>query len=203
MPGETRRTTAAYDRIAERYADFWSDRQVVERPMMLFGGLLAEQDRVLDAGCGPGYDGALLRQRGFYVIGLDLSFGMLRTGRERYPGPYVQGDLRKLPLPAHSVTGVWASASLVHLPRDEFVVALRECVRVLAPGGLLYLSLREGEGERWHADIWGEEAPRFYTYWQEEPLDAALAAEGLTLIAGWRDVSEPNTWLNRVMRKGV
>jgi SAM-dependent methyltransferase len=202
MPGETRRTTAAYDRIAERYADFWRDRHVVERPLMLFGGLLAESARVLDAGCGPGYDGALLRQRGFHVVGIDLSFGMVRTGRERYPGPYVQGDLRRIPLPAASMAGVWASASLLHLRRDEFYVALHECVRVLSPGGLLYISLREGEGERWVADVWGEDVPRYYTYWQEEALDAALAAEGLTTVAGWRDVAEPNIWLNRVMRKG-
>jgi ubiquinone/menaquinone biosynthesis C-methylase UbiE len=203
MPGETSRTTAAYDRIAERYADFWSDRHVVERALMLFGSLLAEHDRVLDAGCGPGYDGALLRQRGLFVVGLDLSFGMLHTGRERYPGIYVQGDLRRLPLPAGSMNGVWASASLLHLPHGEFFVALRECTRVLAPGGLIYISLREGAGEHWLADTWGEEAPRFYTYWQEESMDAALAAQGLTAVAGWRDVGEPNTWLNRVLRKAT
>lgn len=203
MPGETTRTTEAYDRIAERYAEYWSERKFVERPLMLFGGLLAESDRVLDAGCGPGYDGALLRHRGLYVIGLDRSHGMLLAGRERYPGPYVQGDLRSIPLPSQSMNGVWASASLLHLPRDEFYQALHECARVLASGGLIYISLREGEGERWQAEVWGEDYQRFYTYWQEDALDEALAAEGFTtMIAGWRDRDDPLVWLNRVMRKG-
>ncbi len=203
MPGETTGTTAAYDRLAERYAEYWSERKFVERPLMLFGGLLSETDRVLDAGCGPGYDGALLRQRGLYVVGLDRSHGMLLAGRQRYPGPYVQGDLRSIPLPAQSMAGVWASASLLHLPRDEFYPALQECARVLAPGGLFYISLREGQGERWQGDLWGDDYQRYYVYWQEEALDEALAAEGFTtFIAGWRDLDDPHVWLNRVMRKG-
>jgi ubiquinone/menaquinone biosynthesis C-methylase UbiE len=169
---------------------------------MLFGSLLAESDRVLDAGCGPGYDAALLRQRGLYVVGLDRSYGMLMTGQERYPGPYVQGDFRHMPLPSESMSGVWASASLLHLPRDEFYLALHECARVLAPAGLFYISLREGEGEGWKADVWGEEAQRYYAYWSEDTLDAALAGEGFKFIAGWRDTDESYTWLNRVMRKG-
>jgi len=128
---------------------------------------------------------------------------MLLAGRERYPGPYLQGDLRSIPLPSQSMNGVWASASLLHLPRDEFYQALHECARVLASGGLIYISLREGEGERWQAEVWGEDYQRFYTYWQEDALDEALAAEGFTtMIAGWRDRDDPLVWLNRVMRKG-
>ena len=122
MPGETTRTTEAYDRIAERYAEYWSERKFVERPLMLFGGLLAESDRVLDAGCGPGMmvlccASAALRYRS------GRSHGMLLAGRERYQG-YLQGDLRSIPLPSQSMNGVWASASLLHLPRDEFYQAL-------------------------------------------------------------------------------
>jgi SAM-dependent methyltransferase len=201
MDGPTERTVAAYDQIASTYAEFWSDRQVMERPLALFASLLSDGACVLDAGCGPGFDGALLRERGLRVIGLDRSAAMLRLGRQRYPGPYLLGDLRRLPLAGGSLAGIWASASLLHLPRAQLAPALQEFARVLQPGGLLYLSLKEGEGERWQADACGEEAPRFFTYWQAEELDAALAVAGLALTAGWRDEGVTTTWLNRIAHR--
>jgi SAM-dependent methyltransferase len=199
--GEVRRTIAAYDQIASAYADFWSDRRVVERPLMLFATLLPAGALVLDAGCGPGFDGALLRERGLHVIGLDRSYAMVEIGCQRYPGCYVQGDLASLPISGGTLSGIWASATLLHLPRGEFVPALQEFDRVLARNGLLYLSLKEGEGEQWRADACGREAPRFFTYWQLAELDAALHRVGFSTVAGWLEPGQTATWLNRIVRK--
>lgn len=201
MTGNTDRTIAAYDTIAEVYTAFWRDRRVVARPLTLLSTLLAAGDLVLDAGCGPGFDGAELRRAGLRVIGLDLSWQMLQSGQRHYPGQYVQADLRALPLPDACAAAVWASASLLHLPRAHFGPALQELTRVLLPRGLLFLSLKEGVGDGWQADACGREAPRFFTYWQAETLDAALAAAGLHTVAGWRDEGEANAWLNRIVRK--
>jgi SAM-dependent methyltransferase len=198
MASPPERTVAAYDQIASTYADFWSDRRAMERPLALFASLLPPGARVLDAGCGPGFDGALLRERGLRVIGLDRSLAMLHLGQQRYPGPFVQGDLRRLPLASTSLAGIWASGSLLHLPRGDFVPGLEEFARVLQGSGLLYLSLKEGEGEQWRADACGREAPRFFTYWQAEELDAALAVAGFALTAAWRDEGNTTNWLNRI-----
>jgi SAM-dependent methyltransferase len=199
MVGTTARTVAAYDSIASVYADLWSDRRVVERPLSLFASLLPAGALVLDAGCGPGFDGALLRERGFHVVGLDRSHAMLQLGRRKYPGPYVQGDLRVQPFGGGAVDGIWASASLLHLPRTAFAPALRELGRVLRLGGLFYVSLKEGEGEQWRADACGRAAPRFFTYWQSGPLDAALAAAGFATTAAWRESGRTADWLVRIV----
>ncbi|MDT8305607.1 MAG: class I SAM-dependent methyltransferase [Anaerolineae bacterium] len=199
MSDETRRTIASYDEIATAYADFWSDRRVVERPLTMFASLLPHQALVLDAGCGPGFDSTLLRERGLRVVGLDRSVAMLQLGRARYPGPYVQGDLLGLPFAPWVLHGIWASATLLHLPRHDFAPVLTEFMRVLAPGGLLYLSLKEGEGEEWRTDACGHEAPRFFTYWQPEALDAALSGAGFAMIASWRESGRTATWLNRIV----
>lgn len=201
MGEETTRTIAAYDQIAEAYADFWGDRRVVERPLTLFAGLLSQGSLVLDAGCGPGFDSSVLRERGLHVVGLDRSAAMLRLGVQRYPGPYLQGDLLTLPFARGTLDGIWASATLLHLPRQDFVLALHDFARVLAPRGLAYLSLKEGEGEQWRTDACGREAPRFFVYWQAEALDAALAEAGFATVAGWREPGHTAHWLNRIVHK--
>ena len=201
MEDEVRQTIAAYDQIAPVYADFWSDRRVVERPLTLFGSLLPPGAVVLDAGCGPGFDGALLRERGLNVIGLDRSHAMLEIARDRYPGTYVQGDLTNLPIGDGTLSAIWASATLLHLPRKHFVPALKEFDRVLMADGLLYLSLKEGDGEQWRSDACGREAPRFFTYWQQDDLDVALQQVRFSTVAGWREPGRTADWLIRVVSK--
>ena len=196
------RTVAAYDRIATSYLEKWRDRRVIERPLTLFASLLSPESLVVDLGCGPGFDGAALRARGLRVLGLDLSWEMVCIGRAHYPGDYLRADMRCLPLASGSVNGIWASASLLHLPRALMATVLAEGRRVLTDAGLFYLSIKEGTGSEWAADACDPNAARFFTYWQPEALDAALRAAGLVEVAGWREEGSQNVWLNRIVRTG-
>jgi ubiquinone/menaquinone biosynthesis C-methylase UbiE len=63
---------------------------------------------VADIGCGPGRDVRTLRARGLLVAGIDLSLGQLRASD--VPG-LVQADMRRLPLRAGSVDGIWCWAA--------------------------------------------------------------------------------------------
>ena len=75
--------------------------------------------------------------------------------------------------------GVWASACLLHVARGDLPVVLRRLAAATRAGGVLALSLKEGDGEGWstHGHV---QAPRRFVYWREEPLRAVLEA------AGWR-----------------
>jgi hypothetical protein len=75
--------------------------------------------------------------------------------------------------------GVWANASLLHLDRESLPLVLSRLADATEPGGVLFASVKEGDGEDWsiHGNV---TAPRFFTYWREEPLRSA--ANG----AGWR-----------------
>ncbi len=70
-----------------------------------------------------------------YLV-LDISLGMLREGREHSPHPSlnrVQSDVHRLPLPDETVRFIFSFSSFPHFERKEEV--LRECRRVLVPGG--------------------------------------------------------------------
>jgi len=121
----------------------------------------------------------LLRQRPFRVIGLDLSIGQLRTSE--LPA-VVQADMRNLPLRTGSVDAVWCHAALLHLPRAAVPGVLDEFARALRPGGELYLSIAEGDGEGFEvASNYGSQRLRWFTYHREPELTTLLADAGFTV----------------------
>jgi hypothetical protein len=90
---------------------------------------------------------------------------------------------------------VWANACLLHVRREDLPTVLTRLAEVTVPGGLLYASVKEGDGEGWsvHGHVTG---PRLFTYWQEEPLRTALAGAGWTVEhVGRQDGSRGETWL--------
>lgn len=99
--------------------------------------------RVLDVGAGTGWLAGMLSRRGFTVSALDLGHdNLLRAShRAREHGNavrFVQGDIYRLPFPAHSFDAVAACEILEHLERPGD--AIREVARVLRPGGRFVLS---------------------------------------------------------------
>jgi 2-polyprenyl-6-hydroxyphenyl methylase / 3-demethylubiquinone-9 3-methyltransferase len=95
--------------------------------------------RALDAGCGTGVCCPALAERSDQVVGLDLSFGSLRTAGSVFGVRACQGSLLKLPLPSHSFDLVFCWGVIHHTsdPRR----ALDELARVLAPGGTLVVAV--------------------------------------------------------------
>lgn len=92
---------------------------------------------LLDLGCAYGYLVAAARKRGYRAFGLDVSsYALLQSPETRRH--CVQGDLAGLPWPTGFAEVVCLFDVIEHLP--DPVAALRECRRVLAPGGLLVLT---------------------------------------------------------------
>ncbi|GAA1853034.1 class I SAM-dependent methyltransferase [Asanoa iriomotensis] len=193
---ETRQT---YDLISTEYARRATavDARLL-RELDTLGGALAAGSRVVDIGCGPGREVALLRERGFRVVGFDLSLGQLRAGG--LPGR-AQADMRHLPLRTGSVDAVWCQAALLHLPRPDVPAVLAEFARVVRPGGALYLSVAEGDGAGWEvAGNYGSELRRWFTYHREPALTTLLAAAGFAV----REVSRTSShreWLSLHARR--
>ncbi|MEV0394861.1 class I SAM-dependent methyltransferase [Polymorphospora rubra] len=174
------RHRAAYDQIADRFA-----RVNAEMPASYLGlaeefGKLAGDGPILDLGCGAGRDMAFWADRGRPVVGLDLSLGMLRQAAARCGKPLTQGDMRGLPFRDGVFAGVWCSASLLHLPKAFAPVVLAEVGRVLRPGGVLMVALKEGGGEGWEDEsFWNPSGgvTRFFARYAPAEVDALLAAD--------------------------
>jgi SAM-dependent methyltransferase len=198
VSSKIQKTIASYDRDAACFAARWGDLRL-ERALSAFAGRVAGRRLVLDLGCGPGRDVDFLGRLGCRVVGLDLSAGMLAQARSRLPGgAFVQADLRRLPFAAGCLDGIWACASLLHLPGEQFAAALADLARLLRrPVGLLYLSLKGGRGERWVSGPEGQ--PYFFAYYQPIQVEPALKRAGFRLLDFWLDADQAGRdepWLN-------
>jgi len=199
----TRRTQRSYDLIAAQFFARHQNRSVLHPWMVRFAAAVPAGGVVLDLGAGPCHDSAQLRALGLSVISLDRSKHMLNVASERFPGARVQADLRQLPFRPNSIAGVWASASLLHLDRHELAPALAGVREVLVESGVLFMSLKRGAGEGWETTKYGGEAPRWFTYWHEQDVDAALLAAGFDLVEAATRAGTEVEWLMRIARRCI
>jgi ubiquinone/menaquinone biosynthesis C-methylase UbiE len=194
---ETHTTSATYDQIAADYASHAWRGDALDASRRRFAARLATGARVLDVGCGPAHDTSGLRGLGLRAIGFDRSRGMLAQARGDVP--LLLGDMRRLPVRDGALDGLWVCASFLHIPKPDAPAVLRELRRVLRPGGVLFISIKLGQGQRWVAH--GSGGQRFFAFYQEAELDALLAAAGFTVRESWLDadhLGRPEPWIARL-----
>ena len=101
--------------------------------------------KILDAGCGSGRDSKAFLDAGYDVVAFDASEEM-RKRASKYIGREVL-NLRFEDMSFdNEFDGIWASASLLHVPMDELPEVMRRINRALKPGGAIYASFKYGEG---------------------------------------------------------
>jgi len=111
---------------------------------------------LLDLGCGPGRDLKALADRGHCAIGLDGAARFTAMARA-YSGCEVwQQNFLKLDLPESYFDGIFANATLFHVPRQELPRVLLELRAALKPRGVLFSSNPRGENEEsWNQGRYG------------------------------------------------
>jgi SAM-dependent methyltransferase len=136
---------AHFDDIAGEYNAQWSPHVwdlLLKRKLDLIAAELPVPDQAgigLDLGCGLGLQVAAMRERGFHVVGIDPSWGLLAEGRAR-GNPLLAGDALNLPFADASLDFAYCVGVLHHLPgRDAQARAYREIARVLKPGGVFLI----------------------------------------------------------------
>lgn len=140
----------------------------------MFCAALPPGAHVFDLGCGPGLHAVELQRRGFHVSALDATPEFVdaatANGIDARLGTF--DDLTE----ADAYDGVFASFSLLHVPRAAFPRHLRAIKRALRDGGCLFLGLKLGTGEA--RDGLG----RFYAYYSETELRDHLEEAGFSLL---------------------
>jgi ubiquinone/menaquinone biosynthesis C-methylase UbiE len=130
---------AAHDRIAKTYAEHFTPVTVHALGPLLDAARIAAGQKVLDVATGPGVAASAAQARGATAAGVDVSPGMVALAQQVYPNvEFKVAGVVALPYPDSAFEAVICNFALGHFPEPE--AALAECVRVLAPGGVLAFS---------------------------------------------------------------
>lgn len=189
-PGYLRETAAAYDLVAEDYAELLREElagKPLDRALLAAFAEAAAQfagAEVADVGCGPGRIAGHLRSLGLTVTGIDLSSEMLKVARRDHPGiRFQQGSMLDLPLPEASLAGVLAWYSIIHLPPAELPRVFAQFFRVLRPGGQLLLAFQAGQEKRRITHAYGHDVALDAYRLPPDEIEQLLVTAGFGLRA--------------------
>jgi SAM-dependent methyltransferase len=165
---------------------------------------LAERVKILDAGCGTGRDMAEFLKKGYAVTAIDASPAMLRECRKKLTAALTLQNDAELNAAAKDTKclemtfdeipyrskfdGVWAAASLLHVPSELMEETIRTLIQALRPNGTIYMSFKYGRGEH-------EYDARFFSYYSRRQIRALLQR-----IQG---VAETDIWLSDATGKNL
>ena len=157
MSETSRRTLAHYDERAEAFRAGTRDHDVSQNIAALLRHVEgAPPFTILDLGCGPGRDLAAFTRMGHVAVGLDGSAPFAAMARADTGCEVWEQDFLALDLPPARFDGIFANASLFHVPRADLPRVLRELHATLKPRGVLFSSNPRGANEEgWHNGRYG------------------------------------------------
>lgn len=203
----TRMATMTLAHYAQQAQAFWEgtrDHDVSQNYAALLGALEGSAPRrILDLGCGPGRDLAALRALGEAPTGLDGCTEFAAMARAYSGCEVLEQNFFELELPQHSFEGVFANASLFHVPTARLPQVLRTLHDALTPRGVLFCSNPRG----FERDAEGWSGGRYGCFLTIDRWKAVIAAAGFELEHAYLRPSgrppEQQPWLAMVWRKGV
>ena len=119
----------------------------------------SNEKRCLDCGAGGERPpSALFASFGFETVGIDIDKERLKIAedfckQEQVRVTFKHGDMRKLDFKDGSFTSVFSYNTICHLSRKDTAIAVKEMIRVLQPGGHIFVNFlsvedfRHGRGE--------------------------------------------------------
>lgn len=192
-------TIAYYDRTAEAYARATLDVDMapIYRRFLAY---VPPAGKILDAGSGSGRDTLAFLNLGYRVQAFDasvelcaLSYSLtgVETRHLRFQDLHDQ----------EAFDGVWACASLLHVPEAELGDAMARLLTALRPGGVVYMSFKLGHDERITTD------GRMFTDMDEPRLRTTLRSlpqahlKDVWISGGEGRLKGQSNWLNCIAVK--
>ena len=204
-PQELRRlseiTIGHYDNVADDYWYVTRNHDVSQNYEAFLEAIEGKPPfDILDLGCGPGRDLQYFNSMGHAVIGLDGSESLVSLARLNSGCEVLQQNFLAMNLPEHRFDGVFANASLFHVPSQELPRILLEVSNTLKSRGVLFCSNPRGNNEE---GLGGSRYSCFFDLdtWRGYVVDAGF----IEVRHYFRPTGLPRhrqPWLATVWRKG-
>lgn len=152
---------------------------------------LLPSGKVLEIGSGAGKDAAVLIAMGYDYTGTDASKGLLKIAQKRNPQAKLEHvNVFDLDFPEHGFDGFWTAATLLHIPKDRIDEALQRIKTQIKPGGIGFITMKAGAGERTD-----QETGRWFAYYSKEEFQEVLERNSYEVVEEKSKKGERDWWL--------
>lgn len=155
-------------------------------------------DKILDIGCGSGRDAEYFVSKDLDVIGIDLSDRFIEISKAKVPNAqFIKMDMRNINFPVNSFDGIWSMASLLHIPKLEIKDTIIKFREVLKTNGIVYISVKLGEGEKFVKRDRYKGLEKFFAFYTESEISDLLKDYGFEIIKlSLYKVPKQDTWID-------
>ena len=187
-------TISYYDKNAEEFC-----KNTIDADMSFcrdkFLKYLSAGASILDAGCGSGRDSVAFKQLGYRVIAMDASLEICKEAEKVLRQKVICKTFEELD-DENVYDGIWACASLLHVPKESMGEVLYRLKRALKDGGILYAGFKYGEDEKIVSG-------RLFSYYNEQSLSALMSENGFDVLELFvtqdvREDRQEEMWVNVV-----
>lgn len=179
---EVTKTIQTYEKTAKEYFKARNDINIIKDQADFFIKNLAGI-KVLDIGCGPGRDAKYFSEHGLEVTGIDMTANFIKLATTNAPkANFKQMDMRDLDFANDYFDGIWSCASFLHIPKKQAKKTLQGFHRVLRPQGLLYISVKQGNDEKFVHKKRYKGHTKFFAFYNKDELKKLLLSGDFKII---------------------
>lgn len=197
-----------YNKTATGWSDEWLKEKkqstILEKFYNCFAQVGTSRPRILDLGCGAGYDSKIINKLGARVVGIDLSEKLIDIAKTSVPScKFFVGDINESMTKLGKFDGVLCLATIIHVDITKMKTVMQNIADVLKKGGLALVSCCDGIGKNYQKSYVYLDG----TYYDKAVNDynaselCAFAYPNLKLVDTWKFEDFADGWRYYVFMK--
>ena len=208
LTNEEKLTVEYYEQNAESWHKPTTNLTFQDDEIKFFKKYLSEGS-ILEIGCGNGYDAKRLINEGYDYTGTDITKSFIQMCQKSLP------NSKFFPLSVYDLSfpqgtkfdGFWASAVLLHIPKNKIDLALSQINKYIKVNGIGFISLKEGSGEQVQEVEKSRVAnqnktfSRFFSFYTKEEFTEILTRNGFSVIDFTSSETNNNNWFWFIVQK--
>jgi 2-polyprenyl-3-methyl-5-hydroxy-6-metoxy-1,4-benzoquinol methylase len=194
-----------YNTTANDWAEKWYSDETMLPLLKKFISLFSIKPRILDVGCGAGYESMRLSGLGARVVGIDVSEKSIDIAREKNPNcEFKIMDCRQLDKTLGKFDGIIAIALIVHIEDNDLKILFDNFYGIIDINGFLFIAFVEGDGlseKRSNVEINGEKYNRAFFLHQSNRVIEIAKGTGFEYFDEWFLEEPIGQWKYIVFKK--